>query len=131
MCLEYLPYHLVLQAAKRAASETGIVDWSAFEVAAEAAVAAERARRRAASPRAKLQSQSPSPHSHMHPFAAAAVNAAREAAATVTLPGAKRGRASPPPWPNPFAVIASTRAMSPRRVSAAQASNFGSDTPQV
>lgn len=106
-------------------------------MAAEAAVAAERARRRAASPRAKPPPQGPTPDSPMHPFAAAAAqNAAREAVATVTLSGGKRRSVSPDecPPPNPFAAAAGSRAM-PRRVSVAEAGGFGSvsasDAPQV
>jgi hypothetical protein len=126
-----------LQVAERAASEAGIVDWSAFEVAAEAAVAAERARRRAASPGAKQPpSRAHSPESPMHPFAAvAAQNAAREAAATVTIPGAKRGRELPCSAANPFATAAGSRAVSPHRIPVAEAGSFNSvsasDIPQV
>ena len=125
----------VVQAAQqRGGSADTAVEWSTFEVAAEAAVAAERARRRAVGPGANIPSQGPGPDNPLHPFVAAQ-NAAREAAAIVTLPEAKRDRASPPPVANPFAAAAGSRGASPRRVLVAEAGGCGfvspADVPQA
>ena len=125
--------HFLQAAEQRSGSEASAVEWSTFEIAAEAAVAAERARRRAAGPGAKPPSRGPSPNSPFHPFAAvAAQNAAREAAAIVTLPVAKCERASPPPVANPFAAAAGLRGASPTLPSpllVAEAGGFGSVAP--
>lgn len=119
-------------------SRGNAVCWSTFEVAAEAAVAAERARRAAAGPGAKPAPQNP-PQSPADATAAArnpffAAAAAAEIEVAVKLPS---GRGSLDAAGNPFAAAAGPRQVlgQAHSMSIAEAGSFGSvsepASPQV